>query len=58
MKKMTKPKKKIGRPKLKVPTRKVNFRWPVPVAECLEKHRAWIEKNIKWIVKKAKGDKG
>ncbi len=48
---MTKPKKKIGRPKIKAPTRQVYLRWPLPVAE-------WIEKHRKWIVKKAKGDKG
>lgn len=55
---MTKPKKKLGRPKLKFPTRQVCFRWTVPVADCLEQNRAWIEKNIRRIVKKAKGDKG
>lgn len=48
---MTKPKKKMGRPKLNVPTRRVYLRWSLPAAD-------WIEKRRNWIERKAKEDKG
>ena len=41
--------KKLGRPTLKTPTRKVNFRWTLVAAD-------WIERKRNWIERKAKGE--
>ena len=45
MKPKPKLKKKMGRPKNEVPTRKVNFRWTVSAADWIEKKRDWIERK-------------
>lgn len=48
--------KKIGRPRAER-KREIRLRWTLPVADCLEEYRGWIEKNWKQIVKMAKGER-
>lgn len=37
--------------------REVRYRWPVLVADCLEEHREWVEKNWELIDKMARKGK-
>lgn len=37
--------------------REVRIRWTTPVADCLEEHREWVERNWELIDKMAKGVK-